>query len=257
MQIPDFWGFAYFPQAMRRRCSPPAQSFHAHGLLVQPCDRAPGQMDALIAVVDGQQADASPASTLLKKTFVIFPEELSMREDAAHLHGGAVPRLRQARRIRAAASRDRPRPGCACPVPGAGAPRCIPGGSGRRRVVARAGWLQAARPWLPSGCGACARGGRSCSGWPAWIRCARMPSLIHHHRQPRQPGRRAGGEGRTVIGAHGPGQPYSRNAAFEESPAPARCRSSPPPGSAADSGSRCRRWSADRWLLHRRCAASP
>jgi len=84
--------------------------FHLHGFGVQRGDRVPGQIDAQITIVDGQQADAFAGQHLGQKHFVHVEAELTVLEDAPHLHDGVVLGLghaagRQARRV--AISRNR------------------------------------------------------------------------------------------------------------------------------------------------------
>ena len=73
-----------------------------------------------------------------------------------------------------------------------------------------------------------------------------MPSLIHHTASRDNPPSAEEANGSTVVGANRLRQAMLAERCLEDRPAPARCRSSPPPASAEDSGCRRRRWSTDQ-----------
>jgi hypothetical protein len=81
-----------------------AKFFRPHGFRVQRCDRVPGDVDAQVTVVDGQQADALAGHHLGEKHFVHVEAELTVLEHAPHIHDGVVLGLghaaaKQARRV--------------------------------------------------------------------------------------------------------------------------------------------------------------
>jgi len=141
--------------------------------------------------------------------------------------------------------------GCACPVPGAGAPVVFLGKRSKALLRAPAGFRRRGRGFLQGAVHALVAA--VLLRMPAWIRCARMPA-DPPHRQPRQPGRRAGGEGRTVI-VRMAGQPVTRGTRLRRSPAPARCRLLHRLA-AQQIALEVSQMVSDRCALHRRCAAS-
>jgi len=246
MQIPDF-GDCNFPQAMRRRCSPPGAVFpRAWFCWSSLAIGHQGQMDALYKRRRWAAGRCAPRPANLAQKDIV---DLSRRTVHAGRRGAPSWRCRTPAPAGAtdkgAASRIDRGAGCACPVPGAGAPR-VSWGSGRRRVVARAGWLSGGEA-VASFRVRCMRSWRPfCSGWPGLdtLRADAQPDPPH--RTAATAGRRAGGRRATVIGAHGPGQPVLANAASKI----ARTRSLSVFSTAWQrqqiAARGCRRWSADR-----------
>src|SRR5579864_3894864 len=69
--------------------------FYLHGVGVEPRYGIPGQVDALITIVNGQQANEFSRQHLAEKHIVVVPEELPVLEHPSYFHGRSVLRGRQ------------------------------------------------------------------------------------------------------------------------------------------------------------------
>ena len=213
------------------------------------------KVDGVTVFIHRQQANPFPGQNFTDKHIVIFPTELTFVPHSAYQHRHWIFHLGQApgkspRRI----SHTHP-PASASVKLHAAAPDCIPGETCPSSAAAPVDWLPDESLLPASACDASARAFRSAPDGPPRSAPPRSPTSST---TPIAATIRLPPATQTALRCRSGSLPacHTRERPLQRSPALVPCPSSPPPGSAADTGCAHPLSSRDRSAPHSRCETS-